>query len=159
MTSISRWDKQLKDLSIKAIGELPYAITTLMSRSKINSRWELQPEQRECIKFADELRIATKEGRLKAVFCHVPNEGRRHLITALIMKAMGLIPGSFDYWFIGKEKGCLIEFKRPDEKLPKDFKDNQKHFALWAQSVGVPCYLHNTVAGALESLRKEGLLT
>ena len=154
----TRWEDKLQELAKVQMGELPYAITTLMSRSKLNWKWKIDPEQAECIRFADMLRIAAKEGRLKCIWFHCPNEGSRHVITALILKAMGLLSGVLDYCFLGKEKGVIIEFKRADKPCPKDFKDSQKLFAIWAQSFGIPVYLHNQAEDALESLRREGLL-
>lgn len=153
-----RYADTLEDLEKYQIGVLDPAVTTLMSRSSINWKWKVQPEQRLSIEFADELRKATSQGRLKAVWCHVANESKRSIVVGLILKAMGMIPGACDFWFIGANNGCLIELKRPDENLPKDFKDNQKLFSIWAEANGVPVYLHNTVSGALESLREEGLL-
>lgn len=134
-------------------------IGTLMSRAKLNWNWKVESEQAECIVFADMLRVATKDGRLKAIWCHCPNESKRSVVVAMILKAMGLIPGAPDYWIVGANKAVLIEFKRPDKDLPPDFKDNQKLFQFWAGTQGVPLYMHNKAEDAMETLRMEGLLS
>lgn len=163
MSTISRYEANLKSLARQQLSSTVFAVTELMSRAKLpwslgKKKFVVTPEQQLSVEFADELRKLVTNGRLKAVWCHVSNEGQRGALTALLLKAMGLIPGSPDYWFIWQNKGCLIELKRPDQPLPKALKDNQAHFQLWAESENVPFYVHNTISGAMESLRREGLL-
>ena len=126
----------------------------LMKRSALSWNWTIAPEEKESIDFADQLRMATLEGRLKCVWCHVPNEGKRHRITATIMKAMGLIPGALDYWFVSSGGGCLIELKIGANKPT----DNQICFMAWCDRLGVPKAVCYNKEDALQFLRELGLL-
>ncbi len=90
-----------------------YAITMLMSRGKIPMHAHVEPEEGICIDFADLMRKATVSGRYRGIWGHIPNEGKRHPLVALVLKAMGLIPGSTDFYFIWDGGGGVIEFKVP----------------------------------------------
>lgn len=155
---LERYDDKLPQFGRQILGAAEYALTMLMSRSNLSWNWKLQPEQRLSVELADALRIEAKDGRLKAVFCHVANEGKRSKIVASILKAMGLIPGSPDFWFIWNGGGGLIELKRPDKPLPK-LEDNQEYFMQWAQSLSVRHAVHNSVQDALQTLRQWGALS
>ena len=168
----------------------PYeqAITALMSRGKIPSVWGkkpvvLKPEELICVQFADEMRLHVKNGNYNGIWWHNPNEGRRGKLTAIIMKAMGLLPGLTDYAFVwkvhhdaqlvnygGYDVG-MIEFKRPEERYesPKTGKSiiknhkgqaskNQLHFKTWCEHFGIQhaqCY---SVEEAMATLKSWGAL-
>ncbi len=153
---VVRYSARLEEIARSAIGAVGYAISRLMSRATLGN-WDIEPEQRLAIEFADKLRVAARDGKLNCVFCHVANEGKRHRIVASILIAMGLIPGAPDYWFIWKDGGGLIELKRPDRKLPM-LEGNQAHFRVWAESLGAKYALHNSLEDALATLREWGVL-
>lgn len=124
-------DKKLKQ-AIEAASPNAW-LDRLMSRSKISMNWRVEPEQKFAIDLADRLRRATIEGRLKCVWCHVPNEGKRHQIVALIMRAMGMLSGAPDFWFISKDGGAVIELKFGSN----DLTDSQKDFMQWCRTKNV----------------------
>lgn len=129
------------------------AITLLMSRGKLNWGWRLEPEQRESIELADILRKATSNGSLKAVWSHVANEGKRSQIVGAILKAMGLIPGAPDFWFIWEKGGGVIELKIKPNKLS----DNQNYFFKWCDHNNVPRAVCYSKEAALEVLEGWGI--
>lgn len=130
----------------------PYeqAITALMSRGKLRWGWKLEPEQKLSVLFADELRKLTIAGAYKGIWCHVANEGKRSQIVGAILKAMGLIPGSPDYWFIWQTGRGVIELKvRGNTQQP-----TQKHFQQWCEGNNIPYAVCYSVEQALEVLRQ-----
>lgn len=131
-----------------------FNLNNLLSRSKLNSKWKLNPEQRDCIVFADYLRIASKTKTLKGVWLHIPNEGKRHIIVALIMKAMGMLPGAPDYVFCWEDGSGFIEFKTDDNEL----NDWQKVYREWVESSGVNYALVRSPDEGLQALREWGIL-
>jgi hypothetical protein len=128
-----------------------HAITMLMSRPNLPRNVKLDPEKQECIFFADRMRLHTSQGRYKGIWGHIPNEGKRGLIEQLVMRAMGLIPGSTDFYFMWKGGGCVIEFKVPERMAFRKDKyvkvkattqsDNQKFFQKWCEYVKVPYFV------------------
>jgi len=115
--------------------ELPLeqaAIPLLMSRPKIPWKWgaklvELKPEEKLCVEIADKLRALTGQGKLRGVWFHVPNEGKRNKLTAIILKAMGMISGTWDFPLMGPWGNGVIEIKVGTNGLT----DNQKYFSYW----------------------------
>jgi hypothetical protein len=94
----------------------------------------LKGEEKFCVRFADQLRQASREGRLKAVWFHVPNEGKRGALTMLVAKAMGLIPGVTDYIFLGEANNACMEIKfGANETSP-----SQTNFRKWCIALNVP---------------------
>ena len=89
------------------------AILSLMRRDKLPMHMKIGDEERLSIEFADLMRVETLEGRYKGIWGHIPNEGKRHPLVAMLVKAMGLIPGSTDYYFIWNGGGMVIELKLP----------------------------------------------
>lgn len=146
----------MKHLSAEQLKMQPleYALFRLMNRDKIPWQCKLKSEEIISIEFADALRKATLEGRLKAVWCHVPNEGKRHVFVAMIMKAMGLLSGALDYWFIWDTGGCVIEFKAGKNKLS----EFQEYFFTWCESKNVPKAVCYSPESGLEVLKKLGAL-
>lgn len=136
------------------ISPIDYALTMLMSRSKIPWKCKLEPEQKECVDFADILRMATLNNKLKAVWCHVPNEGKRHPFVAIILKAMGMLPGALDYWFIWETGGGLIEFKIGKNKPT----DHQQYFMTWCDVHKVPKAVCYSKEAGVEVLKSWGVL-
>lgn len=135
------------------------AIPLLMARSKIpwmigNKKMILKPEEAECIRFADMMREYVDKGIYRGIWCHIPNEGQRGVITQIILRAMGLIKGASDYMFMGQWGHGVIEFKAGANNLD----DYQRYFRFWCDRDGVP---HATVwksEQAIEALKKWGAL-
>lgn len=144
------------NLSAEQLGMSPaeYALMRLMSRDKIPWKCKLKSEELMAVELADALRRATLDGKLHAVWCHVPNEGKRHPFVAIIMKAMGMLPGSLDYWFIWENGGGLIELKSGKNK-PSEF---QEYFITWCEQRRVNKAVCYSVDSALEVLRGWGVL-
>ena len=134
----------------------PYdqAITALMSRGKLRWGWKLEPEQKLSILFADELRKLTVSGAYKGIWCHAPNEGKRSQIVGLILKAMGLIPGSPDYWFIWQNgRGCNELKVRGNRQT-----DQQKNFQIWCEHNGISYAVCYSVEQGLATLTEWGAI-
>lgn len=108
-------------------------LVTLLHRSRLPTRTRLEPEQRLSIEVADRLRELSLTGKLNAVWTHVPNEGKRSRIVAMILKAMGLIPGTLDYNLSWATGSGYIELKVGQGKET----DNQILFACWCEAMGV----------------------
>lgn len=136
------------------IPPIEYAKTMLMSRGKIPMHWKVDPEQRICIEFADRMRGLVLSGRYRGVFCHLANEGKRHQLTALVMKAMGMITGAPDYVFMWKGGNGLIEFKAGRGKQT----ESQAYFQMWAESESVAYALCRSSDEALDTLRAWGAI-
>ena len=62
-------------------------------------------------------------------FLLISNEGKRHERVALILIAMGMIPGAADDYFIGPSGAGVIEFKtlgnkfRPTQEIYRDYQE------------------------------------
>lgn len=121
---------------------------------------KLAPEEQLAVAFATELRRATSEGRLRAVWTHPANEiaGRRSGLSQIryaIAKAMGLIYGTPDYLFLASHRSVALEAKVPGNGQ----QDNQKDFEFWCRCVGVEYRLFTSVEQGLDILKELGLLT
>lgn len=126
-------------------------IVRLMSRAKLSMRFKLEPEQLISIQFADAMRAKTLDGSFKGVWKHTPNEGKRSRIVAMIMRAMGMIPGAADYDILF-EKTVFIELKvKPNKQT-----DSQKDFQAWAESAGHSYQVCYSAEEALEFLDSLG---
>lgn len=112
------------------------------------------PEERICIDFADELRFKTLQGDFRAVWLHIPNEAKRHPITALILKAMGIMTGAPDYVFCWKGGCGFIEFKSGKGKQT----EWQKYFQSWCEYAGIPYVVCRSVADGTATLREWGVM-
>lgn len=90
------------------------------------------------------LALYTMQGRLKAVWFHVPNEAKRSRQLGVIMKALGMIPGVSDFVFLWDGGGGVIELKYGKNGL----QDSQVIFLEWCRTYNVPravCYGANQV--------------
>lgn len=128
----------------------PRFLIELLSRGKLPWATRVKPEENLCISISDMLRQASLTGRLTAVWSHVPNEGKRHMKVACIMKAMGLLPGTPDYFFAWAGGSGLIEVKTDKGRMS----ENQIYYQSWCASLGVRhnvCRsleaVHDTLAG------------
>jgi hypothetical protein len=108
------------------------------------------PEAVICIDLANWLRIETLAGRLRAVWFHVPNEGRRSWRQGRIMRCMGLVPGAPDYVFLGKTDTLAIEVKTKSGKLS----ENQKVFREWCETLAIKYVVCRSVEECQEIIKK-----
>lgn len=102
----------------------------LMMRDKIPMRVTLKPEEKLSVEIADFNRAATLDGRLKALWFHIPNEGKRHPLVGLIMRAMGMLSGVADFCIFGHG---FIEIKCGKNTLSPA----QENFKKWCESLGI----------------------
>lgn len=127
----------------------------LMLRNKLNWTWKVKPEEKESIDLADFMRKQTLEGHFKGIWWHTPNEGKRHQITACIMKAMGMLAGVPDFIFIWRNQGlhvAFIEMKAGNNKQSTA----QKNFQKWADYWMIPYAVHYSADEAAYQLKEWG---
>jgi hypothetical protein len=140
----------------------PPFLLRLMNHHALARTTNLGPEDSEAYAFANELRAATLEGRLLAVFTHPANElaglppsaPRSFLVRAAIARALGLITGTSDYLFLAGDCSLAMEFKAGRNGLTPA----QRDFRAWCEQMGVSFYLVRSCAEGLAVLRERGLL-
>jgi hypothetical protein len=138
----------------------PEWLEALLLRGKLIARL-IGAEDRECILFADRLREAALNGRLRATFTHIPHEvgggTKNAALRYSLAAALGFVAGSTDYVFVWKGGGCWIEFKRPTvartaatpRKQGGAMSTKQRLFRSWCERVEVP---HHVVTSARDGL-------
>lgn len=135
----------------------PAHLIRLMSHRPF--RGKLGPEDTQAYAFANALRVAVLEGRLKAVFCHVANElayakGGKQTAQAGKARALGLITGTSDYLFLAGQQSLALEFKSDTGRLTEP----QSDFAKWCRDCGVPYFIVRSAAAGLTILANHGVL-
>ena len=156
-----RGTKRKRHAKAPSLFETAYAkhpLASILSPTAI-VRLSLHEEERLAIDFATKLRYGVVEGRLSAVFCHVPNEiaGQRNSRTAqiryAIAKAMGLIEGSSDYLFLW-DGGCgALEAKTHTGDQSK----KQVVFEKWCSMMQVPYRVFRSVDEGISILSEWGV--
>jgi hypothetical protein len=136
----------------------------------------MQPKGQEeqiCIKFANALRGWTLDGKLNAVWFHVPNEftvtrtkeagigadGKYKFCQKFnpfhnLMKSLGKYSGVSDYVFGNSDGMYCIEFKSKKSYLT----DNQKAFKSWCEIKGVRHGVARSFEEAESKLKEWGIL-
>lgn len=137
------------------ITPLRRAVMTLMHRGKIPWSAKVGPEERLCIEIADELRGLTLEGRLGCIWTHIPNEGKRHPLVALILRAMGMITGAADFVFTWPTGACWVEIKAGKGKQS----EYQQYFEQWCGGQSVRYAVCRSKDEVLDLLKGMGALT
>ena len=140
------------------VGGVLAAIARVLARAPLG-RLRLQPEEALAVAFADELRRAALEGRLRAVWTHPANElaGRRSGLSEIryaIAKAMGLVHGTPDYLFLAEDRSGALEAKTGTGTQQQ----NQKDFETWCAAVKVPYRVFRSVEEGLAILVGWGML-
>jgi hypothetical protein len=134
----------------------------LFSSQKNNERnfEKLKPEQKECVIFANACKSLNIEGKLNAVWLHIPNEiaNNRHPRFGSLQKRMGKIAGAADYVFLGEKNSCFIEFKVKTNTVTTKQNKNQLMFEEWCKKIGVNYFLVYSTQEALQKLREIKLL-
>lgn len=126
----------------------------ILWRGQLPWATRVKPEENLCIGIADMLRQASLQNRLKAVWSHVPNEGKRHLKVAAIMKAMGMLPGTPDYFFIWDTGGGLIEIKAGKGRMS----DNQVDYKAWCDMLNIKHAVCRSLIEVTETITGWGIL-
>lgn len=134
---------------------IKHVLLSLLWRPKIPMHMRLGDEDRICVQAADYLRLLCLEESKKLVWFHPANEGKRHRLIALLLKAMGLIPGTPDIVILWGNGCGLIELKSKKGRQ----NDNQKYFQAWAEYCGVPYAVCRSVDEVRSNLRKWGALS
>ena len=136
----------------------PTFLVRLMSYAPLSGRLRIGPEDSMAIDFATRLRIATLEGRLRAVWLHPAQElahGHRNGVAGAISKALGLITGVGDYLFLWDIGSAALEAKsKVGQQTPP-----QKDFQAWCELNNVPYHVFRTADEGEAILRKLGVLT
>lgn len=104
------------------------------------------PEDAECLKYVDWLRKQSRAGWLRAVWFHVPNEGKRSWRMGALQRAKGLMAGTPDYVLLYDTGAVCIEFK---SKIGRQSK-TQREFEKWCRHEGIPYKLVRSAAEAIE---------
>lgn len=155
----------VRDAMIREMGKIGYSIFQLMDRPKIpynigQRRVELDPEQLLSVGLADRLRELTKQyyetggkAGLRAAWCHNANERQAGWFTMIILKAMGMLTGAPDYWFVWDGGGCVIELKADG-----DLAEYQVYFRNWCTAYKAPHAVHRNVDDCIATLIKLGAI-
>lgn len=134
---------------------LPHNLLQIIGLPRWPGRLRLGAEDRLCIDFAADLRQLTLEGKLMAIWLHVPNEGKRSLLDGFLCRALGRLPGAPDYLFIsGHSPAAALEFKA----LKGRQTDTQKIFEQWCHTQGVRYAIVRSKAEAFERLKEWNIL-
>lgn len=138
------------------MNDIPAHLIMLMKLSPLAKVTRLGDEDRICIEFATRLRELTVKRKLHAVWEHIPNEGKRSLVAALILRAMGLIAGAGDYSFSWGTGSGFIEFKASEKRKQTTY---QIAFEEWCKEEGVKYSVCHTADEGIAVLEKWGVIT
>ena len=142
--------------------QTPGYLIRLMMHHPLSAGMRLGPEDAAAYQFAQDLRAASIERRLLAVWTHPANElcglprdaPGRFKVRAAIARALGLITGTSDYLFLWAGGSAAIEFKAADGRLEAE----QRDFRDWCGACGVPFHVVRSAAEGLAVLRDAGVL-
>lgn len=134
--------------------KVPTFLLNLMSVPSWPHNLKVGPEALECVKFANELRGLSLEGRLQGCWLHIPNEGKRSRLQGFLLKAMGLLPGASDFLIFSGNGSYALEFKAKGKKQT----DYQGWFEEWCLSQGVSYAVVRSSSEALAILKTWGVL-
>lgn len=130
-------------------------LVRLMTYTRLSQRVRLGPEDLVSIEFANRLRVATIEGRLRAVWTHPANELATRGVAAAIARAAGLITGASDFLFLASDTSLALEAK----SLTGSLTPGQRDFRDWCAAQGVPFHVFRSADQGEAILRARGLLT
>lgn len=136
----------------------PAFLVRLMRYTSLSRGTRLGPEDASCVAFANELRVATIEGRMRAVWVHPAQElcfGHKTGVRAAVSRAMGMHVGVSDYLFMMRDGSLAIEFKSKSGSMT----EGQKAFAQWCEAMGVPHHVVRSAEAGLQILRDAGVLS
>lgn len=133
-------------------------IIRLMQHAGVSSALyrSMGPEDKMACQFAADLRVASIEGRLKAVWCHPANElahGHKTGAKAAIARAMGMHRGVSDFLFLWDGGSAALEAKSTVGRMT----DNQTDFFHWCAAHGVRHSVFRSVPEGLGLLQGWGI--
>lgn len=120
---------------------------------------KLKPEEALSAAVKDMLTIRRNQGRLRAMFFHVPNEfqATKNGAAAWAKKLrIGCVAGAPDWVVMWSGGGCFIELKTPQNK--RGLSPEQLEFALECEVVGVHYHVCRSVEDVESCLKKHGAL-
>lgn len=107
---------------------------------------------------AKKLSALTAEGKLNAVWFHVPNEtvvsGSKDFLRLRKKKALGLIPGAPDFVLVSNENAVFLELKTKKGRLSPA----QEKFKKWCELLSVKYYVARSVDDLVIVLQTEGFV-
>lgn len=124
------------------------------------------PEDELVMRFANDLRAWTLEGKLRAVWNKVQSESAwvsrktggaevdRAMSRVRKAKAMGAITGAWELWFVWSDGGGVIEAKRAKGQLTPE----QKDYGEWLKLTGCRHAIMRTPEQGREILQGWGVL-
>lgn len=130
----------------------PFLVRLMASRGFYG---RLGPEDREALAYANELRVATIEGRLRCIWTHPPMELLRKTPQSALAAALGAFEGTSDYLFIRHDGGMAQEFKSPTGRQ----RPGQVDFQAWCEMNRIPYFVVRSKLQGLTILRDHGWLT
>ncbi|WP_226018447.1 hypothetical protein [Novosphingobium sp. FKTRR1] len=136
---------------------VPIYLARVLAYVKLSPRTRVQPEDAMCVRFANELRAATLDGRLRGVWFHPANElcyGHRTGVRAAISRAMGMHIGVADFVFQWADGSAALEAKYGKNGLTA----GQDDFRAWCEREGVRHRVFRSVEEGLDALREWGVL-
>lgn len=135
----------------------PAFLIRLMQYTSLSRRLRLGPEDFMAVQFANALRVHVLEGRLRAIWTHVPNElagAARATPAAAIARAAGLITGASDYLFLWDGGSGVLEAKSKTGSLSP----SQKDWRDWCAANNVRHAVFRSVEEGEAQLRAWGVL-
>jgi len=156
----SKSKKPKRSVAQERDDSLAQRILRLMAPRKLSQGVHLKPEEDLARAYANALRQATIEGRLRCVWTHPANEvaGQQNRLAQIryaIAKAMGLIDGTADYLFLWADGSGALEAKIGNNGQQA----NQVDFEAWCIANGVRYATFTSVAEGLAHLVEWGVLT
>lgn len=123
---------------------------------------KLGPEDRLSVEVMNMMRAAKVSGRYVGVFSHVANESgapgsKQTILRSVKKKAMGMVPGTPDWWFLWPSGAGVIELKRHGVK-EGGLSDSQKEFRDWCREDGVRWAICNKLEDVEATLIKWGAM-
>jgi len=122
--------------------------------SKITYSKSLKGEDKLANDVALELKALTLEGKLNAVWFHVPNESvvgsLKDMLRINRKHLMGLVNGAPDFVVISERETIFIELKTDKGRLT----ESQKMFREWASKVGIEYYIIRNLTELRSALKE-----
>ena len=116
--------------------------------------FKYQPENKIAIELQYELTVLLRQGKLKCIWAHVPNEGvyskNKNFSQMNILRSMGKAAGFPDYVFFSKNKILLIELKAGKNKL----NPSQEVMQEWCNVLEIPYHICRSKEEVFQLLEK-----
>lgn len=120
---------------------MKFNLSTILIPYKSIAYSTLKEEQRECVEFANEMRMLSMQKNFPYVWFHIGNEfiptERKNFSFDLKQKHMGKVTGIADYCFVSAKDNFFVEFKSAKGKQT----ESQKTFQVWCAMNKVDYFL------------------